>query len=60
MEQAGATKENSAYVGDDLMVDIEGANNVGIASVYFNPNAKNHQIPTFIEITSLKELQLYF
>jgi len=60
LNQTGAKRENSVYIGDDLLVDIEGANNAGIASIYYNPNKKLHQTCTFLEISSLKELQDHF
>ncbi len=57
---ANATKEESLYVGDDLLVDIEGAINAGIEAIYFNPNKKTHNMCTFLDISSLIEIKSHF
>ena len=38
LTSAKANKENSIMIGDDLKVDILGAENFGIRAVYFNPD----------------------
>ncbi len=57
---ANATIEESVYIGDDLLVDIEGAINAGIESIYFNPNKKIHNMCTFLDISSLIEIKSHF
>ena len=44
-------------IGDDLLVDIVGARNVGIHQIYFNPNNKNHSEKIDYEISSLDEIK---
>lgn len=56
-QQTGATAANSLMIGDALDVDILGAQNVGMHSVYFNPNRlAHHDEPTY-EIHCLSELK---
>lgn len=55
---SNASAEKSIVIGDDLHIDIIGANRIGIDSVWFNPNkSKNESLvmPTY-EINSLKDL----
>lgn len=51
------TKENTLMIGDSLSSDIQGANNWGIDSVWFNPSSQKSSImkPTY-EIKDLVEL----
>ncbi len=60
LNEAGARKEDSIMVGDDLEGDIRGAKDFGMAQVYFNPHQKPHQIDATFEIYSLKELENIF
>lgn len=53
----GAKAENTIMIGDDLLVDIVGARNVGIHQIYFNPNKKNHSEKIDYEISSLDEIK---
>lgn len=48
---------SSVMVGDSLEADIQGAQNVGMDAIYFNPN--KFAVPPFVKfsITSLNELQ---
>jgi putative hydrolase of the HAD superfamily len=53
-----STAEKSVMIGDTLEVDILGAKNMGMDTVYFNP-AKPHDgkiVPTYV-IGNLKELE---
>ncbi len=52
------TREKSILVGDSLSSDMQGANNAGIASCWFNPKGREKDIAVQIdyEIKHLKEL----
>ena len=43
-------------IGDDLKVDILGAENFGIRAVFFNPNMNIHNEKISFEIKNLDEL----
>ncbi len=55
---AGTTAEHSIMIGDTLDADIEGGNNAGMHTVYFNPltPATGNIVPTFT-INNLSELK---
>jgi putative hydrolase of the HAD superfamily len=59
MDRAGAAVEESIMIGDNLGSDIEGAKNVGMDHVWFNPNRTftsikvQHEIMNLIELKSL-------
>ena len=57
---AGAQKEESVYIGDDLIVDILGCQNFGIDGVYFNPDVIQHEESPKYEIRCLSELKVLF
>jgi putative hydrolase of the HAD superfamily len=58
LQKTGAHPGSSIMVGDTLDADIEGANNAGMDSVYFNPNvpADGKIVPTYV-IRTLAELK---
>ena len=56
LEQANASAEESIMIGDDLPVDILGADDVGMQGVYFNPHKLAHKQDVVHEIFSLNEL----
>lgn len=56
LTSAKANKENSIMIGDDLKVDILGAENFGIRAVYFNPDMNIHNEKISFEIKNLDEL----
>jgi putative hydrolase of the HAD superfamily len=56
LEQANASAEESIMIGDDLPVDILGAEDVGMQGVYFNPHKLAHKQDVVHEIFSLNEL----
>jgi len=56
LSQAKAIPEESIMIGDDLSVDILGAEAVGIQGVYFNPNRIAHKEYVVHEIFCLSEL----
>jgi putative hydrolase of the HAD superfamily len=49
--------ENSIMIGDDLLVDIIGAKDVGFSQIYFNPNNIPHNKICDYEIRSLSEIK---
>lgn len=57
LQQTGATVSNSLMIGDALDVDILGAHNVGMHSVYFNPHRLGHNDEPTYEIHCLSELK---
>ena len=56
LEQANAKAEQSIMIGDDLAVDVLGAEKVGMQGIYFNPNKKEHKLEVVHEIFCLSEL----
>ena len=57
LSKANANKKNSVYIGDDLLVDIKGAADFGMHSIYYNPNKKQHTLDILGDVTQLKEIQ---
>ena len=57
LQKANAKPSESIMIGDDLEVDIIGANNVGIDQVFFNPNKISHNENVTFEINDLIELK---
>lgn len=55
-QQTGANAQNSLMIGDALDVDILGAMQVGMDSVFFNPKRAPHNDEPTYEIHSLSEL----
>lgn len=56
LDAAGATKEGSVMIGDDLHADILGARGAGIDQIYFNPHGHAHKRTLTHEIGRLDEL----
>ena len=56
LEQANAKAEQSIMIGDDLVVDVLGAEKVGMQGIYFNPNKTEHKEEVVHEIFCLSEL----
>ena len=58
IKMAGTTAKDSIMIGDTLDADIEGGNNAGMDTVYYNPAtpAEGNIKPTFV-IESLSELK---
>ena len=54
---ANATKDESIYIGDNLVVDILGCQNFGIDGMYFNPNKKEHSEKVTFEISCLSQIK---
>ncbi|MDD3108388.1 MAG: YjjG family noncanonical pyrimidine nucleotidase [Alistipes sp.] len=56
MEQAGVEVTRAVMIGDDLESDIQGAFNVGMDSIWFNPTGeRSSEMPTH-EIADLRDL----
>jgi len=60
MNKAQAQATESLMVGDDLEADIEGARQVGMDQVFFNPEKVSYNDKTTFEIADLIELCNYF
>jgi len=56
LEKTGAKKEESLIIGDDMKSDIQGAKNIGIDCVLYNPTNKIDLEPNY-RIDSLLELK---
>lgn len=59
LRKTGAIPKNSVMVGDDLEIDIIGAANVGIKTIFFNPEKLAHNFKPDWEITSLSEMKSF-
>ncbi len=60
LHHAGANKEESIMIGDDLTADIEGALNFGMDAIFFNPSEKSFENLKVIRVKELKELICLF
>jgi len=60
MKRAGAKLEESSMIGDNFNADIQGAINVGMDHVYFNPHGDSLADQVQYEIRHLKELLRIF
>tara|TARA_B110000444_G_C18826146_1_gene590444 strand:- start:1465 stop:2157 length:693 start_codon:yes stop_codon:yes gene_type:complete len=56
LDVAKATKEESVYIGDNLVVDILGCQNFGIDGMFFNPDKKEHKENVTFEISCLSQI----
>ncbi len=56
LRKTGALAEESLMVGDDLLVDMAGARQVGIDQLYVNHEKKMHDEPVTMEVFSLEEI----
>lgn len=57
LQKANALPKHSLMVGDDLVVDMEGARNFGMGTMFFNPQGVAHQNDITYEIRSWKEIR---
>lgn len=55
--KTGARTLNSIVIGDDIEVDIKGASEVGIDTIWFNPNNWKNDFKSNFEIKNLAELK---
>ena len=56
LDAAAAEKEESIYIGDNLVVDILGCQNSGIDGMFFNPGRKEHNEKVSFEISCLSQI----
>ncbi|WP_375239063.1 YjjG family noncanonical pyrimidine nucleotidase [Aurantibacter sp.] len=56
INKANTKVENSIMIGDSLEADIEGALNIGLKAIYFNPK-KESTLPNIITIDQLLQLK---
>ena len=56
MNNAGATKNDSIMIGDNIDTDIIGAQNASMDQIFFNPNNSQHNLNVTYEISSLKQI----
>lgn len=56
LDKAGASKQESIMIGDNLIADIGGARNAGIDQAFYNPDRKTYQEEVTYEIQSLGQL----
>tara|TARA_B100001029_G_C15039719_1_gene442717 strand:- start:494 stop:1183 length:690 start_codon:yes stop_codon:yes gene_type:complete len=54
---AKAKKEESIYIGDNLIIDILACQKFGIDGIYFNPEKKTHTEDVAFEISCLSEIK---
>ncbi|RLD25687.1 MAG: noncanonical pyrimidine nucleotidase, YjjG family [Bacteroidetes bacterium] len=57
LERINAKADNCLMIGDDPISDIKGAHNVGIDSVYFNPDNNSPSVYATYTIQKLMELK---
>lgn len=55
-KRSGATADNSLFIGDNLIADVQGARNVGMHQVYYNPEKEVHEDNPTYEIADMHEL----
>ncbi len=56
LRRAEATVEQSLFIGDNLIADIQGAQNMGIDQVFYNPKQVEHKGKPTYEIAHFDEL----
>ena len=56
LDLANCEKQESIYIGDNLVVDILACQDFGIDGIYFNPEQKSHSARPVYEIKCLSEL----
>jgi putative hydrolase of the HAD superfamily len=56
LRKTGALADESLMVGDDLLVDMAGARQMGIDQLYVNHEKKIHDEPVTMEVFSLEEI----
>ena len=58
LKKAGAKKDESIYIGDDLIADIKGAQDFGVKSIFYNPSNKavDNGISSINHLLELKKI----
>ena len=59
LNEMNASYKECIMIGDNLKTDIQGAKNVGMDQVFFNPLKTNHRFKVTHEVQSLHELLLF-
>lgn len=59
LRTAGAIREQSVMIGDNLLTDIAGARSCQIDHIYFNPAKTPHQEAVTLEVHSLSDLMAH-
>ncbi len=57
LTKANASNTESIYIGDNYNVDIEGAKNVGMHTIFYNPKKEIHQSNILGDISSLIQIK---
>jgi putative hydrolase of the HAD superfamily len=57
IKKTGALITESVMIGDDLNTDIQGAINVNMNVIYFNPNRKKHDFNLLGDVSHLLEIK---
>jgi putative hydrolase of the HAD superfamily len=57
VKSLNAKKDATLMIGDDVIIDIEGARNASIDQIYFNPEGKVTDITPTYQIRGLIELK---
>tara|TARA_B100001758_G_scaffold247943_1_gene268837 strand:- start:2345 stop:3037 length:693 start_codon:yes stop_codon:yes gene_type:complete len=57
LKEANALSHESIMIGDDLIVDVLGAEKAGLTAVYFNPERKKHNKSFSFEISCLSQIK---
>ena len=57
LNKSGALIEESIMIGDDLNTDIQGALNIGMKNIYFNPHQKEHKFNVWQEVVKLSDIK---
>ncbi|MCT4580687.1 MAG: YjjG family noncanonical pyrimidine nucleotidase [Flavobacteriales bacterium] len=57
LQKAQANNNESVYIGDSLKIDIEGALNVGMHAIFYNPTQKEHSLNILGDVTQLKDIK---
>lgn len=56
LELAGAETLNSIYIGDHPEADVQGAINVGLPVIFYNPGGFKHQLAVWADVQHLEEV----
>ena len=59
LKKAGALPGMSLMIGDDLVVDMEGARNIGMDTMFFNPGEISHNDHVNFEITTWNDIRKF-
>tara|TARA_Y100000813_G_C24075971_1_gene311054 strand:+ start:147 stop:842 length:696 start_codon:yes stop_codon:yes gene_type:complete len=57
LSQSGAELTNSVMIGDDLNTDVQGAINIGMSCIFYNPNKTETILPLLADVSHLLEIK---